>query len=132
MQPRKGKSKMETSTHHFIPPLHPTASSSNTPPSLLSLTTTYGIVALIGLHFAAAPTTPLFALSPSRLPPLSLFLSLLILLTGQKSSRIGINVTLKEGSLYSRPEEPGALDFCNPCTEKQRAGQPFTVARWLL
>lgn len=54
--------------------LNPPPSSSKTPPSLLSLTTTYGIVALIGLHFAAAPTTLLIALSPSRLPPPPLWL----------------------------------------------------------
>lgn len=78
--------------------LNPPPSSSRTPPpssSLLSLTTTYGIVALIGLHFAAAPTT----LPSSR----SLFLAVLILLMGQESSLIGINVSRKEGSLCCRP-----------------------------
>lgn len=100
MQPRKWDSEMETLTHHPNPPRHPL--------SLLSLTTTYGIVALIGLHFGVTPTTLLIALFPFQAPPVSLIsLALLILLMRQRSSHIGINVTHKEGFLCSRPGGTG-------------------------
>lgn len=121
MKPRKDDSEMETSNHHPHPSRHLPPPSPhhnlrhcgfNLPPFLLRLQQ----------HCAALPLSTL-SLSVSQ--------ALSSQLTRRRWwSCMGI-VTHREESLCPRPEGTGALDSSTPLPSKQRAGQPFTAARWL-